>query len=654
MNKPIIVCVDDERVVLISLRDQLTHHLENNYDIELAESGEEALEIFEEFQAEGLEIPLIISDQIMPDMKGDDLLIQIHSKYPHTLKIMLTGQASVDAVGNAVNFASLYRYIAKPWDEADLCLTVKEAIRSYVQSQELAEKNEALTQVNTELELLNISLERKVIERTAELEQAKKAAEVANQAKSEFLANMSHELRTPLNGILGYAQILQQDKVATPKQKDGINIIYQCGSHLLTLIDDVLDLSKIEAQKLELYPQDFPFPFFLQGLVEICRLNTEKKEINFIFQPLTKLPDIVHSDEKCLRQVLMNLLGNAVKFTDTGSITFTIEVIDNFSSNSCNTGTEESPTTYDRRPIIKLRFTVEDTGIGIAPDELGRIFLPFEQVGDRNRSLQGTGLGLAISQKIVQMMGSQIEVESIAGVGSKFWFDVCLQDATHFSKTTSKKSKGKITGYFGKKRKILVVDDRWENRSVIVNLLQPIGFELLEATDGHEGLTKAIELQPDLVIVDLVMPGMDGFEMTRQFRKLPQSKNTFVLATSASVFESERQKSRDSGCNDFLPKPLQSEVLLEKIKRHLRLSWIYEGLDEDIAQGVEASVEMAIPRNGELVALCAALEIGDFDRVEAEAERIKQLDKKYTSFATRLLQLAQDFDDEAILKLINL
>jgi len=504
------------------------------------------------------------------------------------------------------------------------------------------------------------------------LQKAKETADAANRAKSTFLANMSHELRTPLNGILGYAQILQANKNCTPKQKEGVEIIYQCGTHLLTLINDILDLSKIEAEKLELYPEDFHFPSFLTGVTEIFRLKAAQKSIHFTYLALNPLPRVIHADEKRLRQVLMNLLSNAVKFTDTGSVTFKVEVISHKSSVIGNREQEQLPITdyplpitdYPL-PIIKLRFQVEDTGIGITSEQLEKIFLPFEQVGDSSRRSEGTGLGLAISQKIVEMMGSQIFVESTPGVGSLFGFDLDLPEVSTSTQLMSVKTTDNIIGYSGSKRKILVVDDHWENRAVIINILEPLGFELLEAANGQEGLEKAVECKPDLILTDLVMPVMDGYQMTQRLRQFPEFQNTTIIAISASVFEAYQQKSRDSGCQDFLPKPVQAEELLNKIKSYLNLSWIYENegtRDWGIGRQDEKRTspqpppspsEMVIPPPEELLALYEAANSGDVEGVEQGAMGLKQLNHDYTLFATRILELAQDFNYEKIVNLVD-
>lgn len=501
------------------------------------------------------------------------------------------------------------------------------------------------------LEKTNEELEKRVEQRTTELKTAKEAADAANQAKSEFLTNMSHELRTPLNGILGYAQILQRDKTATPKQQDGFCIIRQCGSHLLTLINDILDLSKIEAKKLELYPTDFQFEPFLRGVKEICRIKAEQKEIDFTYEVLTPLPPAIHADEKRLRQVLINLLGNAIKFTSQGSVIFKVGVVSD-SLQFPQPSNSESPITHKQQPLIhKIRFQIEDTGIGLTPEQLTKIFLPFEQAGDNALKVEGTGLGLAISNKIVEIMASEIKVESIYGKGSKFWFDLDLKEAPLIDSAPI--TQQNVSGYQGKKQKILIVDDRWENRSVIINMLEPIGFEIIEAENGKEGLEKAHKFQPNLIITDLAMPVMDGFEMTQHLRS--EAFNDIIIASSASVFSFTRQQSWEVGCNDFIPKPVQNEELLSQLKNYLNLEWIYEAKAELISLTENLSLpinEMLIPPPNKLNSLLKAAKSGYILDIQEEANRLKQLDINYAPFANKIIELAQAFEDEAIVKLI--
>jgi PAS domain S-box-containing protein len=506
--------------------------------------------------------------------------------------------------------------------------------------------------------------DRKEIE--AKLQKALEAAEVANRTKNEFIANISHEIRSPLNGILGYAQILQRDPTATAKQLDGINIIYHCGSHLLTLINDLLDIAKIEARKMELYLTEFHFSTFLFNIQQIFRLRAEQKQIAFIYQPSPQLPTAIRADEKRLRQVLINLLSNAIKFTHIGHVAFKIDVIDNeekaeeiSQASIHNPGryfsleeTSGSPSPKSPIPNRRIRFQIEDTGVGMTPDQLSKIFLPFEQVGDTSRKAEGIGLGLAITKNLVSLMGGELSVESSLGRGSVFRVELALPLASVEIDSPVRKPLERIVGFHGEIRKILVVDDVAANRSVIIDMLEPLGFEVIEAANGREGMEKALHFQPDLIITNLMMPVMDGFEMMQCLRCLPEFHTTPAIAASASVYESDRQKSFDVGCNDFIAKPIRSEELLDKIQTCLGLVWITKSLDASIVNHAEND-ELIPPSPSELVTLYQAAQIGDIGAIETEATRLKQLSPQYFAFANKLLQLAQEFEEQEILQLVE-
>jgi len=489
------------------------------------------------------------------------------------------------------------------------------------------------------------------------LEREKEAANTANHAKSEFLANMSHELRTPLNGILGYTQILQRDRSLTAKHQEGLGVIYQCGSHLLTLINDVLDLSKIEAQKMELMESEIHFPAFLQGVAEMCRIKAEQKGITFSYHTTTDIPVAVQADEKRLRQVLINLLGNAIKFTDQGEVVFTVSVIDpsTVTSEELN---HDAPTSKTH----KIRFQVADTGVGMSPKQIEKIFLPFEQVGDRKKQTEGTGLGLSISQKIIQLMGGSIRVTSHVGKGSTFWFDVELPESSGWLQSAQSTVQGMIMGYVGQRRRILVVDDKWANRSVLVNLLEAVGFELMESENGQEGLEKISQFQPDLIITDLLMPEMDGFELIQKLRIDPEFEHLVIIVSSASVFESDQHRSLEVGGNDFLPKPVQADELLEKLQKHLNLEWIFAEADTPAVSGelqnrdltpVENAGEMIVPSREDLDILHKLSLRGNLKAILQEADRLEQLDQQFVPFTEQLRQLAKGFQEKKLLEVIS-
>jgi PAS domain S-box-containing protein len=388
------------------------------------------------------------------------------------------------------------------------------------------------------------------------LAEARDAADAANRAKSQFLASMSHELRTPLNGILGFTQILKRDAELAAKHQHGVGVIHESAEHLLSLINDVLDLSKVEAGRLELHPGSFDPAALLAGVVELLAPKAREQGLSFVSNISADLPSRVIADSARLRQVLLNLVANALKFTREGAITLTASRI-----SSSDTSSNHS----------SIRFSVEDTGCGIAPAELTRIFEPFEQVGPRDIQAEGTGLGLAISHKLVDALGGALDAHSTVDQGSQFSFVLSLP---HGTETTAPFEPSRpIVGYEGSAKNVLIVDDVLANSEVLAGLLGPVGFAVETAATGEAAIAHVAAHPTDLVLMDLRMPGMGGLAAITQLRETYGPTDLRIIAVSASAYDFDRESALEHGCDDFLPKPVRTDALYQAVGEALGLIW---------------------------------------------------------------------------------
>jgi len=578
--------------------------------------------------------------------------------------------AYTDSVQYDTLYDIVHRIIRKSNGEVryvhEICEHIKDETGQIIRS--VGTVHDITEQVKAEEELREHRehLEELVAERTAELavakeqaeeaqraaETARSAAEAANQAKSTFLAHMSHELRTPLNSILGFAHTLQRQSADT-ETITRLNMIRQSGRHLLTLINDILDLSKIEARKLDLHPTTIHLPSFLETIVNIIQSRIGEKPLVLHYEPDPNLLPGIEADETRLRQVLLNLLGNAVKFTNEGQVTLRV------GSKKYEVGSKGEkpllPTPSNASYSHSLfRFEVEDTGIGISPDKLKAIFQPFEQVGNIAHRVEGTGLGLAISQHLVELMGGSLQVKSELGRGSTFWFEVAFP-VVDVSVQETPFIQQKLIGYKGRPRKILVVDDQPENRLVLLDILAPLGFAVTLATNGQEGVAQAREIQPDLILMDLVMPVMTGFEAVQEIRQITELQDTPIFAISASTVETDQVESRRIGCEAFLLKPVLAEKLFGLIETYLELKWTYEAASIEPEEAFLAIPEADIipPSQAELKVLYELAMFGSMERIEERAIHLVELDETYEPFANKLRDFTNTFEDEQLLAFVE-
>ncbi len=484
-----------------------------------------------------------------------------------------------------------------------------------------------------EIRMLNQELEHRVEERTADLVLARDAAEAANQAKSVFLSNMSHELRTPLNAILGFSNMMRKDPLVHEGQRKNLDIINRSGEHLLTLINDVLEMAKIEAGRVQLENEPFDLGSMVRDVTDMMQMRAEEKGIKLLIDQSSHFPRYIVGDEARLRQVLINLMGNAIKFTQQGGVTLRL-------------GTKKNK-------ISHLQIEVEDSGTGIAPEDQQRIFEPFVQLGDQGGN-KGTGLGLTITRQFVQLMGGSIGLESTPGKGSLFRVDLPLNEVKETDIAKPKQAdKGEVVRLAPGQAeyRVLVVEDQRDNQLLLAKLMESVGFQVKVAENGEQGVQLFQSWHPHFIWMDRRMPVMDGLEATRRIRELPGGKDVKIVAVTASAFIEQRAEMLDVGMDDFVRKPYRSNEIYECMSKQLGVRYIYEGVPEAQEQAVVLTPEMLAGLPEALRSdLKDALESLESDRIAVVIQQVAAYDR---ALQKTLMQLAGDFDYPAILRALG-
>ncbi|MDS3861444.1 MASE1 domain-containing protein [Thermosynechococcaceae cyanobacterium BACA0444] len=556
-----------------------------------------------------------------------------------TLLVALT--ATVAAVSTTYKLGTFYRLFEESQSLLLLQLFIGVmAVTVLVVLGVVAENHQA----EWRLSQLNEELEQRVLDRTDALQTSEAnaknlaaKAEAANQAKSAFIANMSHELRSPLNAVLGFSQLMLRSKELSPSQYENVGIIYRSGDYLLTLINNILDLSKLEANKATFNPQNFDLIRLLNDLEDMLHLRATNAGLDLVFSRSPDLVRYVQTDEMKLRQVLINLLSNGIKFTPAGRVWL-----------QATSQPTPSPETW------QLTITVGDTGVGISPEELSQLFEPFTQGQAGREKQEGTGLGLSISRKFVQLMGGDIQVKSQIGLGTQFHLQIPVklgQGTIRDSAEGKKQVKALAPGQA--QYRILVVDDQEVNRKLLIKLLEPLGFAMKEAVNGQEAVAIWDVWEPHLIWMDMRMPVMDGYEATKQIKATTKGHATAVIALTASVLEEEQAIILSAGCDDFLRKPFAEHTIFDALTKHLGVTYIYEDSTPPLSPSSDQTLttEKLSGLASEWLSqvYTAALEADN----QSILSLIEELPPHYLHLQTPLSLIARQFQFETLIDLIE-